>query len=291
MILVTGATGDIGTELAKRLWARGEIVRALVRDRTRARALSLPGVEIAEGDYSKPYTLTRSLAGVDRVFLVVPLSAEFEKLHRSFVDLAKRSGAGLIVALSQFGADSNAAARFPRCHGIAENYARKSGILHTFLRSNFLMQNFFRFRATISAKDIFYAPAADAAISVVDARDVAGVAMRSLLEKGHQGRTYEITGPAALTHAEMAKQLSTAVGRTIRYGDVAPEAMRDALTSTAVSTWHADGTLEEYERYRNGEAARVTSTIRAVTGSDATPFSQFAADYAGRFAARAAGIG
>jgi uncharacterized protein YbjT (DUF2867 family) len=290
MILVTGATGNLGTELVKRLWARGEPVRAFVRNRVQARSISLPGIELTEGDFNRLDTITRSLSGVDRLFLLTPSSSDAEKQQRTFVDAAKRANVQRIVKLSQLGADAYSPARFLRYHGAIESHIRRSGLHFTFLRPNLFMQGLLHFRPTISAKGEFYGCAGHAKVSLVDVRDIAGVAFRTLTDTGHEGKTYEITGPESLTHPEIAEQLSMELGKRIEYVDVAPEQMREALLGVGMSPWQAEGVLEDYERYRRGEAAKVTATVYEVTGNEPTTFFQFAQDYAGRFVGKAAGV-
>ena len=151
------------------------------------------------------------------------------------------------------------------------------------------MQGLLNFRSTISSQGAFYAPAGNAKVSAVDVRDIASIAARALTESGHESKTYDITGPQALTHAEMADQLSDALGKPIKYVDVPPEAMRQTLLSFGMPTWQADGLVEDYDHYRRGEAARVTSTVRDVTGNEPTSFSQFSQNYAERFLQKAKG--
>ena len=109
-------------------------------------------------------------------------------------------------------------------------------------------------------------------------------------EPSRNGDTpYDITGPAALIHAEMAQQLSKVVGKQITYVDLSPGAMREALLRYGMPAWQADGLVEDYDHYRLGEASAVSSTVRDLTGKDATSFSQFAKDYANSFLGRARG--
>lgn len=282
MILITGATGNVGVELVKNL-ARSRRVRAFVRRRASARAIALPGVEIVEGDFTQRDTFTRALAGIDRLFLLIPSSSAVEQQQCNFVDAARRGNLRHIVKLSQFAADANAPGRFQRYHGAVENYIRKSGIPFTFLRPNLFMQGLLNFRSVISSRGSLYAPAGNARVSVVDVRDVASIAARALTEPGHDGKIYDITGPQALTHGEMADQLSWALARPIKYVDMPPEAMREALLGFGVPAWRADGLLEDYEYYRRGEAETVTSTVYELTGSRPIAFFRFAQDHAERF--------
>lgn len=283
MILITGATGNVGVELVKVLSGARQPVRAFVRDRARCQAITVPGIELVEGDFANPETFMPALDGVDRLFLLVPSSSEVEQQQRHFVDAAKRSKVRHLVKLSQLAADERAAGRFQRYHAAVEKHILTSGIPYTFLRPNLFMQGLLNFRSTIASQGAFYAPGGDAKVSVVDVRDIASIAARALTELGHAGKTYDITGPEALTHAEMAQQLSKAVGKQISYVDIPPAAMREAVMRFGMPAWQADGLVEDYDHYRRGEAAAVTSTVRDLTGKEATSFSQFAKDYANSF--------
>lgn len=230
-----------------------------------------------------------ALDGVDRLFLLIPSSSEVEQQQRNFVDAAKRSKVRRLVKVSQLAADEHAAGRFQRYHAAVEKQILKSGIPYTFLRPNLFMQGLLNCRSTISSEGAFYAPAGDAKVSIVDVRDIASIAARALTEWRHAGKTYDITGPEALTHAEMAQQLSKVVGKQITYVDVSPGAMREALLRFGMPAWQADGLVEDYDHYRLGEAPAVSSTVRDLTGKDATSFSQVAKDYANSFVGRARG--
>ncbi len=289
MILVTGATGNVGLELTRKLFDRGLPVRAFVRDRSRSRAIALPGIELVEGDFARPETFARALDGVDQLFLLMPSSADVEQRQRNFVDAAKRARVKHIVKLSQFGANAAAAGRFQRYHAGVEHHILKSRIPHTFLRPNFFMQSLLKFRSSIAQQGTFYAPAGTGRISVVDVRDVASAAAAALTNSEHESQTYELTGPEALTHAEMASELSEALGRTIKYVDVPPETMLQTLLDMRMPQWQAQGVIEDYDHYRRGEAAALSSAVRDVTRQQPTRFAQFAADYARQFLGKAAG--
>lgn len=290
MILVTGATGNVGVELVKRLSECGEPIRAFVRSRTQSQSIASLGIELIEGDFTRAQTFVPALAGVDRLFLLIPSSSEVERQQRNFVDAARGSRIRHIVKLSQLGADENAAGRFQRYHGAVEKYILNSGIPYTFLRPNLFMQGLYNFSATISAQGVFYASAGNAKVSIVDVRDIASVAAKVLTEPGHESKTYDITGPEALTHADMADQLSKAIGKTVKYIDIPPGDMREALVGFGMPAWQADGVTEDYDHYRRGEATVVAQTMSDITGREATSFFQFAKDYAGRFLGKVAGV-
>jgi uncharacterized protein YbjT (DUF2867 family) len=284
MILVTGATGNNGTEIVKRLAAMADVqVRAMVRNRERAGAIAFPQVEVVEGDFDRPATLLSALAGVERAFLLTNSSERAQSQQIAFIDAAQQSGVTHIVKLSQFAADARSPVRFLRYHAAVEAALQASGIAYTLLRPNLYMQGLLNFRSTIATQNAFYAAAGDAKVSAVDVRDIAEVAVAALTEAGHEGKIYELTGPQALTHAEMAEGLSEALGRRVAFVDIPPEAMREALLGVGLPVWQADGLVEDYAHYRRGEAAAVTSGVRDAIGKAPRSFDEFARDYAAMF--------
>ena len=289
MILITGATGKVGVELTRKLFDRGLPVRAFVRDRSHARAISLPGIELVDGDFARPDTFARALDGVDQLFLLMPSSADVEQRQRNFVDAAKRARVKHVVKLSQFGANAAAVGRFQRYHAGVEHHILKSRIPYTFLRPNLFMQALLNFRSSIASLGTFCAPAGTARVSVIDVRDVASAAAAALTRSEHESKTYELTGPEALTHAEMAIELSEAFGRTVDYVDVPPESMLQTLLDLHIPQWQAAGIIEDYDHYRRGEAAVITSAVHDITKHQPVRFSQFAVDYARQFLGKAAG--
>lgn len=284
MILITGATGTNGTELIKLLASRGVSVRAMVRSKDSAGKIAgLASVELAIGNFDDPVTLDQSLQGVERAFLLTNSTERAEAQQRAFVEAARRAGLRHVVKLSQFAADERSPVRFLRYHAAIERAIVESGMAYTFLRPNLYMQGLLGFAQSIKSTGQLFAAAADARVSVVDVRDNAAVAAAALTEPGHEGRTYTLTGPQALTHAEMAAAISEAVGRTVTFVDIPPEAMRGALLGLGMPPWQADGLIEDYAHYRRGEAAAVMSGVRDATGRPPRPFSAFARDYAPAF--------
>ena len=283
MILVTGATGNNGTEILKRLPTGDVQVRAMVRNPERASAIASPHVEVVEGDFDRPATLLSALAGVERAFLLTPSSERAQAQQLAFVDAARQSGVAHVVKLSQFAADANAPDRFRRYHGVVEAALRASGLAYTILRPNLYMQGLLNFGSIIATQNAFYAAAGDAKVSMVDVRDIADVAVAALTQPGHEGKIYELTGPQALTHAEMAEGLSEALRRQVSFVDIPPEAMRDALLGFGIPEWQGDGLVEDYEHYRRGEAEAVTSGVQDAIGKAPRSFEEFARDYASMF--------
>ncbi|MCC5669505.1 SDR family oxidoreductase [Nostoc sp. CHAB 5784] len=266
MILVTGTTGKIGGEVVKELSALGAQFRALVRKSTDADKLNAQGVETVLGDFTQPQSIQTALQGVERVFLLSPSSPMQTELEEALVDEAKKAGVKQIVKLSVLGANSQANSRFLKWHAQIEQKIKASGIAYTFLRPNAFNQNWVPIYApSVVADGMIYAPAEDCKISWVNTRDIGAVAARVLTESGHEGNTYEITGPDALSYAQIAEKLSALVGKKVTYVSVPDEGARQSIISSGAPNWYADGFVELYQFYRQGGGAVVTETVKQVT--------------------------
>ncbi len=173
--------------------------------------------------------------------------------------------------------------RFLRYHAAVEGRIRDLGIGYTFLRPNLFLQGFLAFRTAIAKEGRFFAPIGDARVSAVDVRDIASVAAAALTEPGHLGKTYTITGPEAISHHDVARAISGAIGRDVRFVDVPPEAFAAALRGIGVPPWQADGLVEDYAHYARGERVGVTPTVRELTGEGPRDIAGFARDRARAF--------
>ena len=231
MILVIGGGSRTGRELIRLLRTDGSAVRVLVRTAEPAE----DGVDTVYGDLAKPATLDQAMDGVDKVFLLGPAHHDETAWYRNAIDAAARADIGHLVASSILGADPASPASFVRHHGQADSHLQASGIPWTILRPNMYMHNVTSlWPPTIGPDGSYYAPAGDARISMVDARDVAAVAARVLTEDGHAGRAYDLTGPQALTTAECCELLAARLGRPVRYVSVDDQTARTAMLSAGV---------------------------------------------------------
>jgi uncharacterized protein YbjT (DUF2867 family) len=284
-LLITGATGMIGSFLTDALVARGVELSVMLRPGDPGeRIAGKPGVTSTEGDFDDPTSLRRALEGVDRAFLLTNSTERTEAQQIAFVEAAQAQQVGHVVYLSQLAADPESPVRFLRYHGAVEAALTNSTVGSTFVRPNLILQAYLPLAATI-AHGVLQAPIGDASVSVVDARDIAAVAAVALTEDGHVGKTYTITGPAALTHAEIATELGDAIGRQIRFESIPPEAFIPALTGAGMPKWQAEGLAEDYAHYDRGEASAVSPDVEQVTGSSARSVHDFAHDYADAFGA------
>jgi uncharacterized protein YbjT (DUF2867 family) len=240
------------------------------------------GADAAVADFDDAESVAAALRGAAKAYLVTPSSERAGQQQRRFADLAAQADIGHLVVLSQLGADEGSPVRFLRYHADVENHVRRLGIGYTFLRPNLFFQGLLAFAGLISAESRFYAPIGDAKVSAIDVRDIAMVAAVTLTEAGHEGATYTLTGPAAVTHDDIAAALTSALGRHIAFADAPPEAFAASLRGI-LPPWQVDGLLEDYAHYRRGEAAEVTTTVAEVTGQPPRDIGQFARDYAAAF--------
>ncbi|WP_293304852.1 SDR family oxidoreductase [Pedobacter sp. UBA5917] len=279
-ILVTGATGSIGYELAKQLADHHIPFRALVRNPDNAKTLKeLKGAELVTGDFENKQSIVKALKGIEQVFLVTNSSEEAESLQCSFVDLAAKNGVKHIVKLSQFAADLNSPVRFLRYHAVVEQKIKETGLQYTFLRPNLFMQGLLGFADPIKYQQQFFATAGDAKISLVDTRDIAAVALKALTTTDHENRIYDITGPEAINHQEIAGMLSQVLKKEIKYINVSDEDMQNTLSNVGFPAWQAAGLIEDYAHYARGEAAAVSNVVKEVTSKTPRKFIDFVKDY------------
>jgi uncharacterized protein YbjT (DUF2867 family) len=280
MILITGASGNVGKEVLKQAAGLGIKVRAAFQTARKA-ATAPSGVEIATVDFNQPETLQAALKGVDKVFLVGPPAQNLVALERKAVDAIKRSGAAHILKLSEMGGRG---AIFPRQHADSEDYIKSSGVPCTFLRPNGFMQNLSLYNAsTINTQNAFYGCQSDGKVSHIDLRDVAAVAVKVLTTEGHEGKAYTLTGPRALTNAELAQILSDDLGRDINYVDLPVDKFKQALIGAGVPEWNADALIDLQLFYRNGGASDVANDVAQLLGHKPRSFEQFSRDYKAAF--------
>jgi uncharacterized protein YbjT (DUF2867 family) len=269
MILVIGGRSKIGTALIANLLDRGERVRALVRAGEPAGA-----VETVTGDLADEGSLVAAMAGVEKVFLLSSPHPDAVSWHRNAIDAARRAQVQLLVRSSILGAGGDSAAEFISAHTACDRYLADSGLPYVIVRPNLFLQNIPESTIpSIDASGTFYADAGEARISMVDTRDVAAVAAVALTEPGHAGVHYDVTGPEALSYADVAAKLSGALGRPISYVSVPDDAVRQALLGAGLTAWFADALTGLYQDYRrsgtDGYAAQVTGTVQQLTGRPA----------------------
>ena len=280
MILVTGATGKTGSELVRLLSAAKAEFRVLARNPGKAATLFGDKVKVVAGDLGRSETLDGAMQGVERLFLLSSPDPGSPALQKNALAAAKRAGVKYVVKMSAVNADTKSKSRFLRLHGEMDEELARSGFTCTVLRPHSFMQNTLGFAPTISTQGAFYTPPSKPT-PLVDVRDIAAVACSVLLENGHEGKTYAITGPESLTSAQVAEKIGAAIGKPVRHVEVTPEAAREGMIGAGYPEWIADGLLELYA-YLGGEPP--TRVVEQIAGKKPITFDQFARDHASVFA-------
>ena len=287
-ILVTGATGNIGSQVVKQLLsdAPDVSIKAAVHSSQNVKKIkSDDRVKVIQIDYNKAETLRQALNHVDKLFLLTPDVPNAAELASNLVIEAKKAGIKQIVKQSVMGAALEADVGTMRLHRQVEKFIEQSGIPFTFLRPNEFMQNFVNFHSpSIKGNNAFYVPLEDAKVSLVDVRDIAAVAVKSLIDKDkHKNKTYLITGPEALSYHQVAGILSSTTGRKINYVNISDGEARAAMKEIGMSDWLINTVSELSEYFRKGKASEISPEVEDVTGNKPISFSQFAKDYADAF--------
>jgi uncharacterized protein YbjT (DUF2867 family) len=272
VIAVTGATGGLGGRVAGRLADRGVRQRLVVRDPGRAPALA--GAEVATGSYDDPEGLRRAFQGAGTLFMVsASEDPDRRRLHANVVDAAADAGVERIVYTSFYGAEPECTFTFGRDHWHTEEMIKASGLGHTFLRDNLYID----FVPLLVGPDgVIRGPAGNGRVAAVTRDDIADVAVAVLLDGGaHDGRTYDMTGPEALTMAEIAEELSQVAGRPVSYHD---ETLEEAYASRAhygAPDWEVAGWVTTYAAIANGDLDRVSNDVEAVGGHPPMSLAEF----------------
>ncbi|WP_019057000.1 NAD(P)H-binding protein [Streptomyces prunicolor] len=276
MILVTGATGNIGSALVRELHACGAgPLRGLTRDA--ARATFPDGVEAVEGDFGVPESWERALDGVRSLFLVSRLGPDAQ-----LIEAARLAGVEHMVLVSSITVQTH-----PHLGPAAENLAverllKDSGMAWTILRPTQFASNALMWSASIRAGETVRAPYAETGLPTIHPADIASVARVALTEPGHQGRTYALTGPAPVTARQQAEAIAAVLGRDVPFVEIGRQEAH-ARMAAVFGDEGADAVLDVTGGDVNDELLRVRDAVSRVTGSPARPFRQWAAENADLF--------
>ncbi|MGA9320895.1 MAG: SDR family oxidoreductase [Xanthobacteraceae bacterium] len=290
MILLTGATGTAGSFIANEFVRERVPVRILVRNRAKAAGLEkVPTVEIVEGDMSKPSTLGPALDGVDRVLMISAPTMDMVETQSAFIDASKAAGVRHVIKFSGLDARPGTTFPFGIMHKEIEEHLEKSGLAWTQLRPTGFMQEYLRETPSIIQDGAFYLALGDVQLNPIDLVDVAKVAFLLLRDGGHEGARLHMTGPEALTMAEMADRISRAVGKSVRYVAVSPIQRRQALIAHGVPLEIADALDRQVEeRLQGGIESQVDLSTHRLFNVKPTTFLEFAQRNAEGFGTAAA---
>lgn len=274
--LVIGGNGRVGREVVTQLLDAGHGVRALVRSEPKVDALRRSGVEILRGDMDNAEALRSAVEGIRALYVATSDPEESVEQMRRFVGIAREAGVEKIVRLSAMSADPDAASDLSRRHGLRERALEESGLAWTHLRPTWFMQMMLEY-APGGRLDL---PGGEGRIGWIDTRDIAAVAVAAMTGEGHEGKAYELTGPAALSYQELGDTMSAATGREFVYRDVPRDEYRAMMRAEGEEDWYIDLVLQLYDRISSDELALVTDGVEQALGRKATGFEVFCRDHA-----------
>jgi uncharacterized protein YbjT (DUF2867 family) len=282
MIFVAGATGRVGSALVAGLSARGVKVRAFTRNPEKVPPLT--GVEAARGDLLDRGSVAAALRGCDRAFLASSAGPDQVEAQSAVVEAAREARLKLVVKLSALGADAQSPVNVLRWHGRTEDQLRRADVPHAILQPHFFMQNTLGWAASIRERGSFAGAMRDGRIALIDARDVAAVAAAVLAGRGHEGKTYELTGPEALSLENVAGMLSRATGKPVRYQDVSAAELKELLSGAGVPDWLAEDIVALHAFFGANAGPATTRAVRELTGAAPRTYEAFAREFAAAFA-------
>lgn len=282
MILLTGVTGKTGGETARQLLARGEKLRAIVRNEAKAADLKAAGVELVVGDVADAETVKKALKGAEKAFLTLPNGRHQEAQEKQFTDLAVAAGVQHLVKMSSMEAVAHAQTPIPRAHWAVEEHIRASALAWTMVKPNFFMQNLLSSAAGIKANRKFSLPMGNGTTGMADIRDIAAVCAEVLTGKGHSGQSYEITGPEVLTFSQVAERFSAVLGEKVEYVPMPMDQFRTRMTGV-LEPWHLNAVCELFREIAETGLDHTTDTFRKLMGREPRSVTQFIQDHVALF--------
>lgn len=273
MLLVTGATGNVGGELVRALAAAGEDVRALTRHANPGR----PGVETVVGDLNRPETLAEALDGTRGVFLL----AGYADMPGLLAAIAEAGVEHVVLLSSGAVVDGDMANAIVRYNALSEQAVRESGLSWTILRPSGYFSNALQWTDQLRAGDVIREPFATVPIAAIDPFDIAAVAAMALTGRGHDGATYRLTGPEPIYPADRVRLLAKVLRRELRFEPISDADARADMEASmppeyvdAFMSFFSDGTYDD---------SRVHPTVAQLTGRQPRSFEQWARAHAAAF--------
>ena len=275
LILVTGATGNVGAEVIRLLDRQNQPIRAGIASR-RDRTFSSQ-VEIVAFDFTKPETFEPALQGVRKLFLVRPPAiSQVKRLIFPAIDAAKQAGVEQIVFLSLLGAEVLSFTP----HAKIEHYIRSMGMSYTFLRPSFFMQNLSTtHRLEIKDQHEIFVPAGQGKTSFIDVRDIAAIAALVLTKSGHENQAYSLTGSEALNYTEVAEIFTAVLGRSVIYRSPSIARFAWRLYKRGVSVELIAVMIGVYTTARFGRASTVTPEAKQLLQREPIAMRQFVENF------------
>jgi uncharacterized protein YbjT (DUF2867 family) len=279
MILITGATSDIGQKLCQLLAENKKAFRAMCRKEEQLEKFHSKGIDAVLGTFENPASLNAAMQGCDCMFLISPPTENQVQCEKNAIDTAKSAGIAYIVKISASDANLKSSVPWAKSHAEIDHYLRNSGLEWTILKPTAFMQNFLTLSKPIS-KGILPQVAGNGHVGYIDAQDIARVAFSVLTEDHHRRATYFLNGPEMLDMKEIAVQLSETLGKNVRYVNLPSFVFRILLRVYGASRWVANGLIEQYAEVvaKNHDHDMNEEVIR-ITNCQPRSFLDFANDH------------
>jgi uncharacterized protein YbjT (DUF2867 family) len=281
MILVTGATGNIGSELVKQLVAKGAPVRVITRDEKKVSHLD-PGVERVIGDRHDPSVVRKAAQGADKVFMLAILFDKNHEADQLLIEEAKQAGAGQIVMISSgtVRIETNAIGRL---HREKEELIEQSGISWTLLRPGGFMSNSLQWADTIKSQSKVFNPAGNGKTAPISPYDIASVAAVALTSPGHEGKAYDLTGAELLSTPEQVEILSKVIGKPIDCVDIPVEVAAERAIASGLPEVLAKSLAELWVQVRKEGGGFQTNEVERLTERPAQTFETWCREHRSAF--------
>jgi uncharacterized protein YbjT (DUF2867 family) len=289
MILVTGASGNVGKAVLAEVARNGDKHRGMYR--SEAEAAKAPAqTETVIADFANKASLAAALRNVESVYLVCSPIPDLVQLETNAIETSEAAGVRRVVLNSALGAGEYHKS-FPSWHRKVEDQLKATKMAHCVLRPNSFMQNVLTYYApSICAQGAFYGAMGNARMSYLDVRDIAVVAAKALRGGEHEGQTYELNGPEALTCAELAEKISWHARVTAKYVDIPAEAQRKAMLEQGMPGWQVTALLELQEYYLGGQGGTVDGLLEKLLGRPAVRMDAFLKEHAEEFRGQSAKV-
>lgn len=280
-IMITGATGTVGSALTQVLRGQGHAPTLLASNANSAASLAASGLEVRRADYLDRHSLEAAFAGIDRLFLLLPLVESKAQMAELALSAAKAAGVQFVLRSSGIGADPSSPYALMALQGEIDRMVAGSGIAHALLRPSSFMQNYITYHRHAIRSGGLYLPDGEGRTSLIDCRDIAAVAATVLMNPAdHYDARHELTGSEALDHTDALNVINARCTLKSRYYQVTEASARETMIGHGVPAWNVEMLLSLAQYTRDGHSARCTDSVHAILGRDPVLFSRFVADHA-----------
>lgn len=286
-ILLTGATGSVSSAVIRSLQGSGHRLIGLVRDAAKAKDLAALGVELRIGDLSLLRTVEGAFEGVDVAWLLAPPGPNAPLQSSNALWAARLGGVKHVVRMSAVGAAHDAPNLNSRLHALSDSEIAACGLPFTIVKPHFFMQNLMMAAQSVAEQGAIYFALGDAKLPMVDVRDI-GASVAAILANPapHAGKTYTLTGPAAIGIGQVATAIGEAIGKPVKYVPVPVEAMIETITKMGLDDYNQVSLRDYFTSYSRGWESQVTTAVKDLTGTAPRGIDEFARDHAAAFGKR-----